>query len=533
MKDANGFDELARQKLAERDHAFDPAHWADMERLLAERERKPKAWWPWMAAGLLLIGGGAIWAGMADEPAPSNATRILANGKTGTNASTVPTAAKDARTEVPTPVASSSSDAHGTTPNAQTIIQRASSTSTVQNSTTDPSERSAAAVPSAQRPRNGLRQVDRPADRAVNAPAIPTAVVLTAEPDTAGPETDASGPLDPAISLNTHRGNTPDPAVHDEPGGDDPGTDASVAERMQESLTNAPSHASDTARATASPLAEPAPFEPEIPAPSAWLTARHPFELTLLGGAFSTASNYSGSATETWGATTERQNAPGFGLEISQQLSDHFSFGIGAHYTRYRERLMAQELTRTDEWISSHYILVPHDTLVLQVTGIVTIGGIDYYVTELVPMTINEVALDVDTTYTTTIVRERRNVTNTVSYVEVPMFIDAHTTTGRWVLGVRGGPTFGFLTGRQGSLPQGDDGAYADLREQTFSALTVGCTARAYARYRVNGALAVGVEPAWRKQLGNAFGDGSLERRSAAFGAYLSVSYRFGGGMEP
>jgi hypothetical protein len=51
MKDPHGFDEIARQKLAGREHAFDDAHWSHMERLL--RERKPKAWWPWMAAALL------------------------------------------------------------------------------------------------------------------------------------------------------------------------------------------------------------------------------------------------------------------------------------------------------------------------------------------------------------------------------------------------------------------------------------------------------------------------------------------------
>ena len=74
MKDPNGFDDLARQKLAERRFAFDPAHWADMEQLLRERGRKPKAWWPWMAAGALLIGGGALWAGLEQDassaPAP-------------------------------------------------------------------------------------------------------------------------------------------------------------------------------------------------------------------------------------------------------------------------------------------------------------------------------------------------------------------------------------------------------------------------------------------------------------------------------
>jgi hypothetical protein len=69
MKDPNGFDELARRKLAERDFAFDPSHWTDMEQLLFERDRKPMGWWPWMAAGVLLLGGAAVWSVLSDEAA--------------------------------------------------------------------------------------------------------------------------------------------------------------------------------------------------------------------------------------------------------------------------------------------------------------------------------------------------------------------------------------------------------------------------------------------------------------------------------
>ena len=62
MKDPNGFDELARRQLAEREFTFDPEHWTAMEQLLAERERRPKGWWPWMAAGIVLLGGVALWS---------------------------------------------------------------------------------------------------------------------------------------------------------------------------------------------------------------------------------------------------------------------------------------------------------------------------------------------------------------------------------------------------------------------------------------------------------------------------------------
>ena len=113
MKDPNGFDELARRKLAERDFAFDQSHWTDMEHLLAERDRKPKAWWPWMAAGVLLLGGGALWAGMeetssASEPSVSvvgsAAPQAATNGPVRSGAITAPTeAALTPTTEKPPP----------------------------------------------------------------------------------------------------------------------------------------------------------------------------------------------------------------------------------------------------------------------------------------------------------------------------------------------------------------------------------------------------------------------------------------------
>ena len=291
-----------------------------------------------------------------------------------------------------------------------------------------------------------------------------------------------------------------------------PGQDTSTTEPPASLLTTADAE-------TPVPSAAPS-------APPAWLAIRTPFELTALGGMFSTNSAYHGGGTETWGARTERQNAMGFGIEGVWNFGEHFGIGTGAHYGSYREILGTAGLSRTDQTLTNSYYWMPHDTMVLTVIGTDTIGAIIYNVTELVPTTIYELGVDTDTAYHNTVVRTPRTVTNTTSHVEIPLLLDAHTSCGRWVFGVRGGPTFGLLTSREGSLPGDGENGFTELNERTFRSMTLGCTARGYARFRVSGAWSVGLEPTWRQQLGNALDGDDVQRRGNAIGAYLSVSYR-------
>jgi hypothetical protein len=138
---------------------------------------------------------------------------------------------------------------------------------------------------------------------------------------------------------------------------------------------------------------------------------RTPFEFSVLGGPFSTTGTYSGSGTETWEANTERQNTLGFGIEGVWNLGGHFGVGTGAHFSSYQEQLRTEGSSRTDQTLTNSYFWMPHDTMVLMVVDTVTLGATDYYVTELVPTTINELGVDTDTSYSTTVLRERRTVT--------------------------------------------------------------------------------------------------------------------------
>ena len=546
MKDPNGFDELARQKLAERDHAFDQSHWTDMERLLAERERKPKVWWPWMAAGVLLLGGAALWSvtdqEMASVPSPDGAVVEQVDR----SSETTPAVQVSSLTQ-----ASPEAGAQPEPPEASPVKEA------VANAVHAPRARASSAGRSdAARKRSGTElQADAHDAVALSSPVDPVdpekigsstvTLVNSTEPDgtptlnNPEPSSDPHGPVnDPtaAIAPTAATSEVPGIILPENTNIVDPRTDPKNAvfpEPVEKPVEPAIEKPAEPSTATAEPSAPgpeaPGMVEPNVapPAPAEWLAVRAPFELSLLGGAFSTTAEYRGDGTETWKASTERQNTFGFGIEGVWNIGRHFGLGVGAHFSSYKERLIAEELSRTDEVLSNSYFWVQHDTMVLTVVGDTTIGATTYNITELVPMTINELGMDTDTSYSTTMLRQRRSATNTVNYIEVPLLLDAHTSCGRWVFGLRGGLTVGLLTSKQGSIPGDSETGYADLNERTFNAMTLGATARAYARYRLGSAWSIGVEPTWRQQLDNAFDDADVQRRGTAFGGYLSLSYRF------
>lgn len=551
MKDPNGFDELARRKLAERDFAFDPSHWADMERLLAERERKPKAWWPWMAAGVLLLSGAAVWSVMSEEAAagPTSSGPVVERVEqpttitepVRTTQAPTPTQASRAVAEEPEKLTASPVSGTGTPE-----VQAASITTSTARKSSPARTTKARETADPVRDENDAPASTSAVDRGKSLPITATLTGSTLADDAPTPNAAEKGngtkgatnepPASAIPTPSSWQGTGTATAEVAEPAA--PTVDLSqheISAPVQEPLENTapdPSdHSADAPDPNASGTETPAPglLEPSAapPAPPAWLAVRTPFELSLLGGGSSTTSDYRGSGTENWGASTQRQNTSGFGLEGVWNIGAHFGLGIGMHYSSYKERLLTEESSRTDRTLTNSYFWTAHDTMVLTVTGTDTIGAVVYNITELVPITINELGVDTDTSYSTTVLRERRTVMNTLNYVEIPLLLDAHTDRGRWVFGVRGGPTLGLLTSKQGSIPGDGEAGYVDLDERTFSSVTLGCMARAYARYRLNSSWAIGLEPTWRQQLGNAFGDADVQRRSNAFGGYVSLSYRF------
>lgn len=547
MKDPNGFDELARRKLAEREFAFDRSHWTDMERLLTERDRKPGAWWPWMAAGVLLLGGATLWSTLGDDAVPGGTGAVaVAEQPEKLDPSTGPGAAVATTTPVQ---AASAATAHIQTDPAPVSMSTAPATDHAHKGTRARSDAMRTRAVSSSKADAGMT-ASAPGTAgsidphpAVTVSTTPTAHTLTNEATAAEPAQETfpmtvnTGSSAASSDQFTAASEAPKStlAIVAEPGETTTTRNQPMASEVvqppptsTDPQVSEPSHAEHEAEAsdTEAPTALAAEPSTMPPSPPAWLAVRTPVELSALGGVFFTDATYGGDGTETWGASTERLNAAGSGIEGVWNIGAHFGLGTGAFLSSYRERLRTAGYDRTDQELTNSYFWVPYDTMVLTVTGTDTIGAVIYNITELVPTTVYDLGHTTDTSYHTTVLRAPRTVTNTVRYVEVPLLLDAHTSCGRWVFGARGGPTLGLLAGRQTTVP-GDGGAgYTDLEQSAFRSLTFGCMARAYVRYRLSSAWSIGLEPTWREQLGNTLRDADIQRRGHAFGGYLSLSYR-------
>ncbi|MBL7957937.1 MAG: hypothetical protein JNM49_08250 [Flavobacteriales bacterium] len=256
------------------------------------------------------------------------------------------------------------------------------------------------------------------------------------------------------------------------------------------------------------------------PALGALVGPRSPWELSMLAGAFSTSSKYVLPQVREWSSAPERTT--GFAAE-AVRMGRNFGYGAGLHYGTYADRLSTPEETRTQVDLSRYWFLQGVDTTILIITGGDSASG---YTGINVNTTVQVLRSAFDTTTTTAIVRPARTQLVRTSYVELPLLLDAHLVQGRWSIGVRGGPTIGMLTSRSGALPSGSEGGYTDLDQSAVRQTIYGWTARAYLRYRFNSAWSIGLEPAARGQLIDAFDEQGARRRSTALGAMLSLSYR-------
>lgn len=272
-------------------------------------------------------------------------------------------------------------------------------------------------------------------------------------------------------------------------------------------------HTPDTA-------ARAAPEAQLMPAPRPWR-----WELSALGGALLSTSGFSGEASTDWSSYVEGAWAPQWGGELAA-TRNHFGVGIGLHYVTFSERLRAEQLTEQLMSTSTTYSQDPILVTVLMVVDTIFQGGNYYYVTQPVDTLLNQLVSTTDTSYSTLVKRPAMDETNRVSYWEIPLFADVHTSCGRWSLGLRGGPVVGFLSQQRTTLPLGDPSGMMPLGEETYTEVMFGWTARAYARYRFTEALSIGLEPMMRGQFGNALDVSTLERRNRGWGGLLSVNWR-------
>lgn len=270
----------------------------------------------------------------------------------------------------------------------------------------------------------------------------------------------------------------------------------------------------DTATAiTAAPEAAP----PLVP-------VRAPWEITIIGGVFDTKVDYTGGNSADWTGSISGERSFGIGAEI-MHMGRNIGMGSGLFYGSYAERIRTDAIDVSTNLLTNYWYLMAVDTTILFITDTIQSGG--PYSGVSIDTTVNVLTQGTDTTTITEHLRDARDQVNHVSYFEVPLLLDGHVTQGRWMLGLRGGPTIGMLTGRRGSLPNATNDGYLHLADQAFREVIFGYTARAYIRYRFNAGWSVGVEPTIRGQLFNSLGSGDIQRLASARGVVLSLTYRF------
>ncbi|MBS1568196.1 MAG: hypothetical protein JST45_02025 [Bacteroidetes bacterium] len=552
------FDELARRKLGERDFPFQENDWQNARRRIdAQRTGRGRAA-IWITGALCLLGT-ALWFAMGHHAAPTGAHEPSApqayaplEPDQHTTAVVEPASLKAETTEAqpalpgsvkespsgngkqmkasPSPKhlkkasveilgqqgAGTKSKISAGQPDHQSVkpleaaVHEATKEATERHRPDMPTRSSSIAVPKEPNdPVNSVRPSDgrsgtakddqeRPLHQEdLGSPTIPTlGAAATAEVHSVKP---------PAAPVP----NKPEPGKPNEPVAEDPAPAATDSSKAIQDP-----HVPGDSTTSAAPAHAAPPIVPE----------RAPWEISVLGGMFTTASRYTGGNSAEWANGVGSANSAGFGVEL-MHLGRHIGLGFGLHYGNYAEQTRAEAIDRNITSLSHYWYLAAVDTTLLVITDTLP-GTPPGYTGNPVDTTVYLLAQGTDTSVTRQHMRDARNELNRVSYLEVPLLIDAHAVQGRWSFGLRGGPTLGLLTGRRGSLPNEAGDGYVGFNDVPFREVVFGYTARAYVRYRFNAAWSVGVEPALRGQLLNSLNDGQLQRRSAAQGVMLSLTYR-------
>ena len=524
MKQDNEFDELARRKLEERTLPYDEANWLAVQRTLdAERRRRRGLYWSLAAGLLLLVAVGAWWRAANNFASPANTaianTAVMPEVKA---APVVPAAATT--TNAPEPIVTSSVETSDQAATAQQSSRTATdipTAETVKHGSHTRTPSSSTDASTANTPTTAKPGVQQPTPTTQNAEPP----VIKAEPDMPAntPTTEPSvGNAPPANTSPPEPGPTPSivAAGTSTPQGTDPTNTAGVEEPAVADTTAA----QDSTLATASAPQDTVAAAP-TPPPSAPLLPPKPWEISALGGPLTSASTYSGGTSAVWSEDLAGERSTAFGLEV-MHLGRNFGYGTGLHYTTYAERISSPDKYADVTSYQDVFFLSPVDTTILAITDTIFQQGQYYYVTTPITTTIFVLDQTIDTLITNMRVQHAQQHVNSLSYLEVPLLLDAHTGKGHWSFGVRGGPTVGLLTGKRGSLPDNALDGFVDYADQPFRSYALGYVARAYVRYGFCAAWSVGIEPTIRGHLTDAYQDHGLTRRSSGFGAMLSVSYR-------
>lgn len=538
------FDELARRKLEERAFPFDEGAWQSAQsRIAADRKRRKGAWYLLGLIPLAFIAW-LLWPGhdrstgnsaaLADD-AGAAMTGAAMEVRKAPDATTLPersaasireVAQPDARSEQATPQPATAPETSAGTAAAAsramrknrmiiTPSNRAPASTALVIADPDAAEHPEAGSPPAQW--TASAQAAAHAAEAATGPRTITSSAQATD-QIAGSDPQSSGESD-ALEPSAQDKDAPYPQTqasefeeaHPEP---DPPTVAEAAAP--------PPVIGDAPSLPTSAPADSAADAVQAPPPPPLIAARSPWELSVLGGLQRTSSRYASDRLS--GIASAPGQSPAFGAELVR-MGRNVGFGIGLHHAAYNDRLNLPE-QRSMAWeVTRRWFLQSVDTTILFITGTDTVGGQVVHTGFNVSTTVQVLASTYDTTAIARI-RAARAFSVRTSYLELPLLLDGHLVQGRWSLGIRGGPSLGLLTARNGSIPSESGEADAPLRDAAVRQWMVGWTARAYARYRFNAAWSVGVEPMARGQLIDAIDGPVLTRRSTAIGALLSLSCR-------
>lgn len=569
MSEQERFDDLVRRKLEERTFPFAEEDWQGAERLIqAERtRRRRRRFWPFAAA--LLIGGAGIayFAVTGKERTLDRSTSAVPMDRTGTHA---PLTSAPSAADVTAPAPVPAPGAEATAAPAAEVTRSVAATpiitpEPVSTSTPAAATRPAAAVsrtPSSSLAQGGPeRRTPEPVGRH-GAPAAPTTTVTEPGRNDADmaridehPVTDkeeraparstseaaratqegrpGTTAVDPAMPTGGAQVTAVPASTMPQPAAAPPHDAQPVVESGAQMLggTGRTLEPTDRVDSTGTPIEEAVAVDSTLAAsgdtaavPLPLVKPASPWELSAMGGLLWGGGRYSGEPRDLWDADVTTGMGWSAGAEV-MHMGRNVGIGTGVHYSTYDERLLALERSLTELDVERFYFLTPVDTTVTLGTDTFSINGQLFHSVISVDTTINVLGVGYDSTTTVTVLRAAREQVNRVSYLEIPLLLDAHLTQGRWMFGLRGGPTLGVLTARRGALPDPSQDGYTDLNDVQFRSLVLGYTARAYIRYRWNSAWSVGLEPVLRGQFGNSL-DGELKRRTMAVGVLLSLTYR-------
>ncbi|MDX9750331.1 MAG: hypothetical protein RBT71_04535 [Flavobacteriales bacterium] len=539
MSDRTPFDDLARRKLNERGFPVPPGAWESMEQQLdAHAPRRGRRAWPLL---LLLPIGWAAWH-FTRPDAPAHAPEIAERPHTppAAEAPAPATAPMPARMD---PIAMRSAEAPATTAPAHDAGRTSTGNDAHAPAPMPAPARAAVAqdrhAPAADRPSSGKAITSIPVGTitATDRRSRPGSEDLPPAP-TMEPATDTTSPIAegrieddiaPSGSAAVPEHVPALAPLADQVAGAEPAETDPMPPAEPEQAPHIDPVPPTVYRDTLAPVVDDATTVPAVglSAPDSMERAAPAYpvlEATAWAALYHTATRYTGPRAEHWATDHAAGTTFGFGAEL-MRMGSRFGVGVGLQYSTYAEDMRAQDMRHSWSEQVAHHQLHGIDTTWTIVTGTTVIDGQTYYVTQTVDTTL---LVLVTTTSTEVHDEVRRNALqrmNRTSYLEVPLLLDVHATTGRWHFGVRGGPMLGVLQGRRGVLP-GATG-YIDMRDAAFSALVLGWTAQGQVRYRIAGGWSIGAGPAARGQLLNTMQGDGLVRRSMAWGGQFGISHTF------